>query len=112
MLDKNLFKAKMQLLVDIFPNWKVDTTNKRTLNNWYLFFEDTEDEIFNSAVDLYSQKNTFPPTISQLLESCTRAINKRERELNKNPIRREFKSGELDGYFKEQTLQSDKNTQH
>lgn len=64
MLDKKVFKEKMQDLVDFYPSWKLDITEKAIVKKWYKKFEKYDNENFKEAVDKYIENEEFAPTIA------------------------------------------------
>ncbi len=66
MLDKDLFKQKINELLVSFPNWKIKYDDPFTMKLWYSKFEDMEDEHFYYMIDKYIENETFNPTIAGL----------------------------------------------
>jgi len=66
MLDKKLFKEKMQDLADFYPHWKLDISSKEVLCKWYSRFENEKEEHFVQAVDDYIEEEDYAPTVAKL----------------------------------------------
>ncbi len=65
-LDKDTFVDYMEIMVDAFPNWTGDISDRRFMATWYSFFEDMSDEDFATMVKDYINKETYPPSIAGL----------------------------------------------
>ena len=68
MLDKDVFKTGIQMLVVTFPNWQVKVEDKHTMEIWYKFFEDKEDEKFMRMIRVYIKKERAYPTVAGLMD--------------------------------------------
>lgn len=68
MLDKELFREKIAELNVLYPNWKVDITDKKTVLIWYEQFKNCTDAQFEEMVQQYIDNNKFPPTIAGIKE--------------------------------------------
>jgi len=66
MLDKKLFKEKMQDLIDFYPHWKLNVSDKSVMNKWYSRFKNEKEEHFVRAVDDYIENEDYSPTVAKL----------------------------------------------
>src|SRR5690625_6732940 len=64
MLDKELFKEKMEKLLTFFPNWNVDLSDRVVAGMWYSQFGHMSDEKFSKAVEDYIENEQFNPTVA------------------------------------------------
>ena len=64
MLDKELFKEKMEKLLTFFPNWNVDLSDRVAAGMWYNQFSHMSDEKFSKAVEDYIENEQFNPTVA------------------------------------------------
>ena len=76
MLNKDIFTEQMEVLADSFPMWKLDIGNTRILKNWYVRFEDFEDDQFVRTISKFCKTSKFAPTIAGLIECKARVITK------------------------------------
>lgn len=69
MLDKELFKEQMERLNILYPNWRIDITDSRTMKVWYQEFKNYDDELFKIEVDRYINEQSYPPTVAGIKNS-------------------------------------------
>ena len=67
-LDKKVFVGGLEKLMTVFPYWKIDTSNPKTVTTWYDFFKDWKDETFSKTVDNYIQSESMPPTVKGIYD--------------------------------------------
>ena len=68
MLNKDIFRKEFEKLAVIYPNWKLDITDKKKLKIWYERFRDVDDKNFVWAIDDYINNERFNPTIAGIKE--------------------------------------------
>ena len=68
MLNKEIFKEQLQRMADLYPSWKLDVTKASTVMNWYIMFENYQDEQFVNTVTSFCKTSKFPPTIAGIME--------------------------------------------
>ena len=64
MLTKKVFKKQMQKLVNLYPNWKINISDKEVMQDWYEQFKNYEDEVFEERVQDYIDNQNYPPTVA------------------------------------------------
>ena len=57
----------MERLNVLFPNWKLDITDKKSMKVWYSELEHLSDKEFVENVDQYIKNNSYPPTVAGIL---------------------------------------------
>ena len=67
MLDKEVFRKEMERINVLFPNWKVDITDKKSMEIWYSELKELSDKQFVENVDQYIKNNSYPPTVADIL---------------------------------------------
>jgi len=68
MLDKDIFRKKIEELAISYPNWKLDITDKKIIKTWYKHFDHFDDKDFIQAIDSYIGNERFNPTIAGIKE--------------------------------------------
>lgn len=67
-LDKALFKEKIEELVRFYPTWRMQTDEPYTMRLWYGKFSFMDDYNFKKMVNDYVRKEVRNPTIAGLLK--------------------------------------------
>lgn len=66
MLNKEVFFNKMDKLINLFPNWKIQYDNPEAMKLWYEQFKNMTDSDFIKMVDNYVTNENRYPTIAGL----------------------------------------------
>ncbi len=76
MLNKDVFKQKMQDLIDFYPSWGIKTDNSQVMSKWYERFKEYTDDQFSETVNKHIETITFNPTVASLKENTTKSNEK------------------------------------
>lgn len=68
MLNKEVFKQKLQDLIDFYPNWGIKVDDPKVIAKWYTIFKDDTDEQFQNMVNAHIKTVAFNPTVASLIE--------------------------------------------
>lgn len=68
MLNKEVFKQKLQDLIDFYPNWGIKVDDSKVMAKWYTMFKDETDDRFQSMVNIHIRTVAFNPTVASLME--------------------------------------------
>lgn len=66
MLDKKIFKDKMELLTRFYPTWNLKIEEQRVMSDWYEMFSDKTDVQFEKAITEHIKKEKFNPTVASI----------------------------------------------
>lgn len=66
MIDKQVFKQKMDELMILFPSWGFDKSNEKEALTWYNKFSDLTNKEFSYMVDSFIKNDKFNPTVGGL----------------------------------------------
>lgn len=68
MLDKKVFKDKMEQLIRFYPSWNLKIEDSKVMSDWYSKFSSLKESEFNEIVNLHIDKVRFNPTVASLNE--------------------------------------------
>ena len=80
MLSKKTFKQQIKRLSILYPNWRVDISDKDTMKVWYNEFKEMNDEQFEVAIEEYINNEVYTPTIAGIKNQKTYRLPKRKDE--------------------------------
>ena len=79
MLDKDVFREQMERLNVLFPNWKVDITDPKTMKLWHDEFKGLSEEVFVGKVDKFVADSSYPPTVAGIMNEDLKEKSKYQR---------------------------------
>lgn len=66
MLDKKVFKDKMEQLIRFYPSWNLKIEDSKIMSDWYEMFKDKTDVQFEVMVRHHIKTVPFNPTVASL----------------------------------------------
>ena len=100
MLDKDIFKERIEKLMYVYPTWQMMYKEPKVMKTWYSHFEKLHDIQFKKMVDKYIETETKVPTVAGLLkcrEEYTGSLSPEDMEKGKRGLEELLGGGDLIG---------------
>lgn len=76
MLDKKVFKDKMEQLIRFYPSWNLKIEDSKVMSDWYEMFKDKTNDQFETMVKHHIKTVPFNPTVASLSD-CNSNTNEK-----------------------------------